>query len=84
MCSSGRGRLWYAAGIGVLWLQFGYRVFGEYVLLDWADVLLVLQVSFALGLNVVALWGRGCVIDGAGDVNGLVRLGQEQYFLAGV
>ena len=69
MCSGGRGRLWYVAGFRHLWLQFGYRVSGEYVLLDWVDVFPSPVVSLALGPDVVASWGRGSVDDGAGDVS---------------
>ena len=84
MCSSGRGRLWYAAGFGGWWLQFWQRVFGEYVLLNLSDVFPSPVVSVALGLDVVASWGRGSVDDDAGYVSALVSQGQEQYFLARV
>ena len=74
MCSSG-GRLWYAAEFGVIWLWFWYRIFGEYILLDWADVFPSPVLSLALGLSVVALWGTDSVNYGAGDVSGLVSQG---------
>ena len=58
-----------------MWLQFGYRVPGEYILLDGVDMFPGPVVSLALGLNVVASWGRGSVDYGTRDVSGLVTWG---------
>ena len=84
LCSSGVGGLWYVAGLGNLWLQFGCGVSGEDVLLDWADVFPSPAVSLALGLDLVTAWGWGSVSDGSWDVWTLISWGQEEYFLAGI
>ena len=62
------------AGFGILWFWLGYRVL-EYVLLDQSDMFSGPAVPFALGLNVVALWGGSLVNCCAKDIWGLVSWG---------
>ena len=73
MCFRQRGRIWYAAGYGVIWFWFMFRfrcrVLGEYVLLDQADVFSSPVVSLAMGLNVVPLHSRSFISFGARDVS---------------